>query len=88
VRNVKQLIDLLRQLAVVGVPDTAGTARRAADLLQRGVVAASAGPALALDEHASAAAVAADGTPPGAEVLRSEAGAMPLEQGRRGSRGR
>jgi ATP-dependent RNA helicase HelY len=49
VRNVKQLIDLLRQLAVVGRPDTAATARHAAEVLQRGVVAASAGPALAMD---------------------------------------
>ncbi len=89
VRNVKQLIDLLRQLAAVGVPDTAGAARHAADLLQRGVVAASAAPALALDEMASAAVVAAaDEAVPGAAILRSETGAIPLEQGRRGSRGR
>jgi ATP-dependent RNA helicase HelY len=45
VRNIKQLIDLLRQLAVVGRPATAATARRAVEDLQRGVVAASAGPA-------------------------------------------
>jgi len=50
VRNVKQLIDLLRQLAVVGRPDTAASARLAAESLQRGVVAASAGPALALED--------------------------------------
>jgi ATP-dependent RNA helicase HelY len=48
VRNVKQLIDLLRQLAMVARPDTADEARRAVELLQRGVVAASAAPALAL----------------------------------------
>jgi hypothetical protein len=47
VRNIKQLIDLLRQLAVAGRPDTAATARRAAEDLQRGVVAAAAGPAFA-----------------------------------------
>ncbi len=45
VRNVKQLVDLLRQLAVVGRPGTAAAARQAAHLLQRGVVGASAGPA-------------------------------------------
>jgi ATP-dependent RNA helicase HelY len=50
VRNVKQLIDLLRQLAVAGRPATATSARLAADLLQRGVVAAAAGPAVALDD--------------------------------------
>ncbi|MBO0732154.1 MAG: RNA helicase, partial [Acidimicrobiaceae bacterium] len=42
VRNVKQLIDLLRQLAdLVPDPATAAAARRAADGLFRGVVAAS-----------------------------------------------
>jgi superfamily II RNA helicase len=48
VRNAKQLADLLRQLATVS-PDrvTAATAHDAASALQRGVVAASAGPALA-----------------------------------------
>jgi ATP-dependent RNA helicase HelY len=50
VRNVKQLIDLLRQLAVVGRPETAASARLAAALLQRGVVAAAAGPTVALDD--------------------------------------
>jgi ATP-dependent RNA helicase HelY len=50
VRNVKQLIDLLRQLAVVGRPDTASAARRAAEDLQRGVVAAAAGPAFAEED--------------------------------------
>jgi ATP-dependent RNA helicase HelY len=49
VRNAKQLIDLLRQLVVVANPDTAATARHAAESLQRGVVAASAGPALAVE---------------------------------------
>ena len=47
VRNVKQLIDLLRQLALVGPPATGAAARRAAEDLQRGVVAASAGPTFA-----------------------------------------
>jgi ATP-dependent RNA helicase HelY len=47
VRNVKQLIDLLRQLALVGPPATSAAARRAAEDLQRGVVAASAGPTFA-----------------------------------------
>ncbi|MDA8392103.1 MAG: DEAD/DEAH box helicase [Actinomycetota bacterium] len=42
VRNVKQLADLLGQIAdVAPEPDTATTARRAADSLLRGVVAAS-----------------------------------------------
>jgi ATP-dependent RNA helicase HelY len=42
VRTVKQLIDLLRQLGeAAAVPDTAATARRAADAVHRGVVAAS-----------------------------------------------
>src|SRR5207249_9840646 len=43
VRNMKQLIDLLRQLGeVAGDPQTASVAREAADRLFRGVVAASA----------------------------------------------
>jgi ATP-dependent RNA helicase HelY len=42
VRNVKQLIDLLRQVAdVAPAPETAAVARQAADQLFRGVVAAS-----------------------------------------------
>jgi ATP-dependent RNA helicase HelY len=42
VRNVRQLVDLLRQIAdAVTVPATASAARAAADALQRGVVAAS-----------------------------------------------
>jgi ATP-dependent RNA helicase HelY len=42
VRNVKQLIDLLRQVGnVAPTPATAATARSAADALFRGVVAAS-----------------------------------------------
>jgi ATP-dependent RNA helicase HelY len=42
VRNVKQLIDLLRQVGdVAPVPETAATARSAAEALFRGVVAAS-----------------------------------------------
>jgi len=50
VRNAKQLIDLLRQIAVVAQrPDTAAAARRGADALQRGVVAAGAAPALAAE---------------------------------------
>ena len=61
VRNVKQLVDLLRQLAVVSTrPATSGAARAAADRLQRGVVAASGGVGrvaaiLAEDEAAGAA---------------------------------
>ncbi|MEZ5142740.1 MAG: DEAD/DEAH box helicase [Acidimicrobiales bacterium] len=43
VRNVKQLVDLLRQIGDAAVdPGTADTARRAADAVFRGVVAASA----------------------------------------------
>ena len=42
VRNVKQLIDLLRQLALLAPsPDTRATAAEAAERLFRGVVAAS-----------------------------------------------
>ena len=45
VRNVKQLVDLLRQLALVApVPATAEAARSAALGLERGIVAAMAGP--------------------------------------------
>ncbi len=50
VRNAKQLVDLLRQLATVApVPATAATAHRAATALQRGVVATSIGPPIAGD---------------------------------------
>jgi ATP-dependent RNA helicase HelY len=46
VRNVKQLVDLLRQLALVAPdPAVADSARRAARALDRGVVADSAAPA-------------------------------------------
>jgi ATP-dependent RNA helicase HelY len=42
VRNVKQLIDLLRQLGTAALDEaTASAARQAADALFRGVVAAS-----------------------------------------------
>ncbi|HEY5026731.1 MAG TPA: DEAD/DEAH box helicase [Acidimicrobiales bacterium] len=89
VRNVKQLIDLLRQLAVVGGPDTAAAARGAAQLLQRGVVASSAGPGLAPDDldHgpsfpglAVAPPAAAGGPPPPRRAASDEGGP--------GSRGR
>jgi ATP-dependent RNA helicase HelY len=44
VRNIKQLIDLLRQIGEIAPSaDTARTARQAAELLFRGVVAASSG---------------------------------------------
>ena len=49
VRNAKQLVDLLRQLALVAPPATAQAARSAADGMQRGVVAASAAPVPATD---------------------------------------
>ncbi|CAN5268728.1 DEAD/DEAH box helicase [soil metagenome] len=56
VRNVKQLIDLLRQLAdVVPVAATAAQARRAADGLYRGVVSASSALAAEDDEAATVA---------------------------------
>jgi ATP-dependent RNA helicase HelY len=42
VRNVRQMIDLLEQLAVVGTPETAPAARAAAAACSRGVIAASA----------------------------------------------
>jgi ATP-dependent RNA helicase HelY len=51
VRNVKQLIDLLRQLGdVAPEPETARSARAAADRLFRGVVAASSRVAAGADE--------------------------------------
>jgi ATP-dependent RNA helicase HelY len=74
VRNVKQLIDLLRQLAVVGQPDTAASARQAAALLQRGVVAASAGPALPLDDLGRRPAA------PGGETADPEVDFVPPER--------
>jgi superfamily II RNA helicase len=50
VRNVKQLVDLLRQIASVAAGERlGGTARSAAETLVRGIVAASSGPP-ALDE--------------------------------------
>ncbi len=50
VRNAKQLVDLLRQLAVVAAPAGVSTAaHQAAEALQRGVVAAAAVPAAAAD---------------------------------------
>ena len=62
VRNAKQLTDLLRQLAVLGRPaDTAVVARRAADALLRGVVAAAVVPVPVPD------APAPDGPGPGGE---------------------
>ena len=45
VRNVRQLMDLLRQIGdVAGVPETGRAARRAAESLARGVILASGGP--------------------------------------------
>ena len=83
VRNIKQLIDLLRQLAVVAAPDTAATARHAAESLHRGVVAASAGPALAVDGDGGPR------TPPeGVAAASSPAVSWASEPGRDGSRGR
>jgi ATP-dependent RNA helicase HelY len=76
VRNAKQLIDLLRQLATVAPEEaTAAAAHRAAAALQRGVVAASAGPAvagvlLASEEDADEAS---DGAPD--EALEGSEGA-------------
>ena len=62
VRNTKQLIDLLRQLAMVSPRrPTAPAARRAAERLQRGVVAASGGVGLVAEILAEdEAAVAPD----------------------------
>ena len=51
VRNVKQLIDLLRQLGEVADPPTAATARAAADALFRGVIAASSAVGGGTDDH-------------------------------------
>jgi len=59
VRNAKQLVDLLRQLATVAPdPATADSAHRAATALQRGVVASSVAPPMA---EAEAEADAHDG---------------------------
>ena len=44
VRNVKQLVDLLRQIGMVDAGRAGSTARSVADSLVRGVVAASSGP--------------------------------------------
>ena len=53
VRNIKQLVDLARQVAAVSPrPETAKTARQAVDALNRGVVALSG----AVDESAASAA--------------------------------
>ena len=55
VRNAKQLVDLLRQLALVApVPGTARAAGTAAEALQRGVVAATAVPEAASEEASEA----------------------------------
>jgi len=52
VRNVKQLVDLLRQLALAAsVPGTAQAAASAARALERGVVAAQAWPAALSEER-------------------------------------
>ncbi len=89
VRNVKQLIDLLRQLAVVGSPDTAAAARRAADLLQRGVVAASAGPALPVeDDLGQPQSRGGYEASVGTDVDSSEPAAGAPDEGRPGSRSR
>ncbi len=63
VRNIRQLVDLLRQLAeAAAVPATAAAARQAAEAIQRGVVLASsvvepsAGPEPATDAAAGAPA--------------------------------
>ena len=90
VRNVKQLIDLLRQLAAVG-PDTAdGGAVDAADSLQRGVVAASAAPALAArrPRPPTPAPTVADGDPRRPAGSGRTGWPAGPGQGRRGSRGR
>ena len=58
VRNVKQTMDLLRQIADVATdPETASTARSAADACQRGVVAASSVVAVPRDPSARVIAV-------------------------------
>lgn len=58
VRNVKQLVDLLRQIAQVApVPDTARAARRAVDRVLRGIVAASS--VVGVPDRVEAGAVAA-----------------------------
>jgi ATP-dependent RNA helicase HelY len=67
VRNAKQLVDLLRQLATVAPdPGTADTAHRAAAALQRGVVATSVAPPVAVvDEDLDVSAESPVGAPGG-----------------------
>jgi ATP-dependent RNA helicase HelY len=68
VRTVKQLVDLLRQLAdAASAPATVASARAAADAIQRGVVAVSG----AIDADADADAVPAEAVP--AEAVPAEA---------------
>ena len=56
VRNVKQLVDLLRQIGDVTRADTARAARRAAEALDRGVVASAAVPGVAENYSTSTSA--------------------------------
>ena len=65
VRNVKQLIDLLRQLGEVAPdPATARAARAAADRLFRGVVAASSVVSAGEDDAEASTAGPSPGRPP------------------------
>ena len=66
VRNIRQLVDLLRQLADASTnPATGECARRAAEAIQRGVVLASSVIERAGDDADAGAGVEAD-TPPAA----------------------
>jgi superfamily II RNA helicase len=81
VRAAKQLIDLLRQLAVMSPRRaTASSARRAAEVLQRGVVAASAAPVVAAGEGTELAEHAVVG-PPWATGLGDAPGGRPRGEG-------
>jgi hypothetical protein len=64
VRNVKQVIDLLRQIATVApLPETRSAAERAASRLLRGVVAASAQVSIAPPVSVEATTTAVDENP-------------------------
>jgi ATP-dependent RNA helicase HelY len=85
VRNAKQLVDLLRQLATVA-PDrtTAASAHRAASALQRGVVATTLRPAGADDDSATEAD---DDTATGPDEAPAETSAVGRDEAADGSGG-
>jgi superfamily II RNA helicase len=75
VRNAKQLVDLLRQLALVAPrPDTADNARRAAEALQRGVVAATTAPGAGVSAPEGAGPAIPEGAGPAGPDRRPRSG--------------